>query len=184
MKHCDNLTPVGKAIIRDINFDPSKAMHKPTKVLLWCFHTRARQRQTNKTNVEPVYSYAFHTRSDKDGVKGIIGMHRFHICVVVVLLWCENTITLTAIFRVLTIAPYEYYFYHNSIIYNFQLIRNLSNSDTKPWWCKYRVYRPYIPGTQSLTLYFSLISLERGYLTYFTIIILLNIVYAPLVYVK
>ena len=29
---------------------------------LWCFHTRARQRQ-DKTNVEPVHSYdAFHTR--------------------------------------------------------------------------------------------------------------------------
>ena len=26
------------------------------------------------------------------GVKGIIGMHRFNICLVVVLLWCENTI--------------------------------------------------------------------------------------------
>ena len=62
---------------------------------LWCFHTRARQRQDNdKTNVEPVYSYyAFHTRSDKPGVKGIIGIHRFNICLVVVLLWCENTIT-------------------------------------------------------------------------------------------
>ena len=31
--------------------------------------------------------------SDKPGVKGIIGMHRFNICLVVVLLWCENTIT-------------------------------------------------------------------------------------------
>ena len=47
-----------------------------------------RQRQDNdKTNVEPVRSYdAFHTRSGvNDGVKGIIGMHRFNICVVVVL---------------------------------------------------------------------------------------------------
>ena len=35
---------------------------------------------------------AFHTRSDMSGVKGIIGMHRFNICLVVVLLWCENTI--------------------------------------------------------------------------------------------
>ena len=50
------------------------------------FHTNG------KTNVEPVHSYdAFHTRSDKPGVKGIIGMHRFNICLVVVLLWCENT---------------------------------------------------------------------------------------------
>ena len=51
--------------------------------LQWCFHTRARQRQDDKTNVEPVHSYdAFHTN---DGVKGIIGMHRFNICLVVVL---------------------------------------------------------------------------------------------------
>ena len=28
------------------------------------------------------------------GVKGIIGMHRFNICLVVVLLWWENTISL------------------------------------------------------------------------------------------
>ena len=27
------------------------------------------------------------------GVKGIIGMHRFNICLVVVLLWCENTMS-------------------------------------------------------------------------------------------
>ena len=33
-----------------------------------------------------MHSYdAFHTRSDKPGVKGIIGMHRFNICLVVVL---------------------------------------------------------------------------------------------------
>ena len=64
--------------------------------MLWCFHTRARQRQDNdKTNVEPVHSYyAFHIRSDISGVKGIIGMHRFNSCLVVVLLWSENTITL------------------------------------------------------------------------------------------
>ena len=54
---------------------------------LWCFHTRARQRQDNdKTKVEPVhFYYAFHTRSDKPGVKGIIEMHRFNFCLVVVL---------------------------------------------------------------------------------------------------
>ena len=63
---------------------------------LWCFHTRVRQRQDNKTNVESVHSYdAFHTRLVGPGVKGIIGMHRFKICLVVVLLWCENTITVT-----------------------------------------------------------------------------------------
>ena len=27
------------------------------------------------------------------GVKGIIRMHRFNICLVIVLLWCENTIS-------------------------------------------------------------------------------------------
>ena len=31
--------------------------------------------------------------SGNDSVKGIIGMHRFNFCVVVILLWCENTIT-------------------------------------------------------------------------------------------
>ena len=56
--------------------------------------TTTRQRQdNNKTNFEPVHSYdAFHTRFVGPGVKGIIGMHRFNICLVVVLLWCENTI--------------------------------------------------------------------------------------------
>ena len=54
---------------------------------LWCFHTRARQRQDNdKTKVEPVhFYYAFHTRFVGPGVKGIIEMHRFNICLVVVL---------------------------------------------------------------------------------------------------
>ena len=54
---------------------------------LMVFHTRARQRQDNdKTNVEPVHSYyPFHTRSDMSGVKGIIGIHRFNLCLVVVL---------------------------------------------------------------------------------------------------
>ena len=50
------------------------------------------EQDNDKTNVEPVHSYdAFHTRSDVSGVKGIIGMHRFNFCLVVVLLWCENT---------------------------------------------------------------------------------------------
>ena len=44
------------------------------------------EQDNGKTNVEPVHSYdAFHTRSDMSGVKGIIGMHRFNICLVVVL---------------------------------------------------------------------------------------------------
>ena len=69
-------------------FTPEPPLNQPT--------TRARQRQDNdKTNIEPVHSYdAFHTRSGNDGVKGIIGMHRFNICLVVVLLWCENTMRL------------------------------------------------------------------------------------------
>ena len=44
------------------------------------------EQDNDKTNVQPVHSYyAFHTRSDKPGVKGTIGMHRFNICLVVVL---------------------------------------------------------------------------------------------------
>ena len=57
--------------------------------------------QDNKTNVEPVHSYdAFHTRSNMSGVKGIIGMQVQHLscrCLVVVLLWCKNTISLTRV---------------------------------------------------------------------------------------
>ena len=42
--------------------------------------------QDNKTNVEPVHSYdVFHAVVAGPGVKGIIGMHRFNICLVVVL---------------------------------------------------------------------------------------------------
>ena len=85
---------------RDYTLKPLTCITSTGKCLLlcyalWCFHTRARQRQDNdKTNVEPVHSYdAFHTRSDMSGVKGIIGMHRFNIFLIV-LLWCENTITL------------------------------------------------------------------------------------------
>ena len=44
------------------------------------------EQDNDKTNVEPVHSYyAFHTRHVGPGVKGIIGMHRFNICLVVVL---------------------------------------------------------------------------------------------------
>ena len=64
-------------------------MYRPT----YCCGVLTPEQDNDKTNVEPVHSYeAFHTRSDKPGVKGIIGMHRFNICLVVVLLWCENTI--------------------------------------------------------------------------------------------
>ena len=52
------------------------------------------EQDTDKTNVEPVHSYeAFHTRSDKPGVKGIIGMHRFNICLVVLSLSCSGVKT-------------------------------------------------------------------------------------------
>ena len=63
--------------------------------VLWCFHTRARQRQDNdKTKVEPVHSYdAFHIRHVVPGVKGIIGMHRFKICLVIVLSSCSGVKT-------------------------------------------------------------------------------------------
>ena len=51
------------------------------------------EQDNDKTNVEPVHSCnAFHTRHVGPGVKGIIGMHRFNICLVV-LLWCENAIS-------------------------------------------------------------------------------------------
>ena len=64
-----------------------------SSMVLWCFHTRARQRQ-DKTNVEPVHSYgAFHTRYGNDGVKDIIGMHRFNICLVVLSLFCSGVKT-------------------------------------------------------------------------------------------
>ena len=50
--------------------------------------------------------YVFHTRSDKPGVKDIIEMHRFNICLVVVLLWCESTITLGLIAIIFSIKYY------------------------------------------------------------------------------
>ena len=53
------------------------------------------EQDNDNINVDPVHFYdTFHTRSDMSGVKGI--MHRFNICLVVVLLWCENTITVTS----------------------------------------------------------------------------------------
>ena len=49
-------------------------------------HQSKTTQDNDKTNVEPVHSYdAFHTRHVGPGVKGIIGMHRFNICLVVVL---------------------------------------------------------------------------------------------------
>ena len=67
----------------------------PCLTSLMVFSHQSKTRQRQDTCLEPVHSYyAFHTRSDMSGVKGIIGMHRFNICLVVVLLWCENTINL------------------------------------------------------------------------------------------
>ena len=44
------------------------------------------EQDNDKTNVELVHSYdAFPTRHAGPGVKGITGMHRFKICLVVVL---------------------------------------------------------------------------------------------------
>ena len=44
------------------------------------------EQDNDKTNFEPVQSYdAFHTRHVGPGVKGIIGMHSFNICLVIVL---------------------------------------------------------------------------------------------------
>ena len=56
------------------------------------------EQDNDKTNVEPVHSYdAFHTRHARPGVKGMKGMHRFNICLVIclviILLCCENTIS-------------------------------------------------------------------------------------------
>ena len=42
------------------------------------------EQDNDKTNVESVHSYdAFHTSRCRTGVKGIIGMHRFNICLAV-----------------------------------------------------------------------------------------------------
>ena len=52
------------------------------------------EQDNDKTNVEPVHSYdAFHTRSNTSGVKGIIEMHRFNICFVVLSLSCSGVNT-------------------------------------------------------------------------------------------
>ena len=79
----------------DYPYLPGRACPALVGARLWCFHTTARQRQDNdKTNVEPVHSYdAFHTRSNKPGVKGIIEMHRFNICLVVLSLSCSGVKT-------------------------------------------------------------------------------------------
>ena len=67
-------------------------IHRPLMVFSHQSKTTTRQRQDNdKTKVEPAHSYdAFHTRHVGPGVKGIIGMHRFNICLVVVLLSCSG----------------------------------------------------------------------------------------------
>ena len=69
------------------------------------FHTIARafsftngvftpEQDNDKTNVEPVHSYdAFHTVVAGPGVKGIVGMHRFNICLVVLSLSCSGVKT-------------------------------------------------------------------------------------------
>ena len=52
------------------------------------------EQDNDKTNVEPVHSYdAFHTILAGPGVNGIIGMHRFNICVVVLSLSCSGVKT-------------------------------------------------------------------------------------------
>ena len=56
------------------------------ETITYCNGVFTPEQDNDKTNVEPVHSYdAFHTSSDMSGVKGIIGMHRFNICLVVVL---------------------------------------------------------------------------------------------------
>ena len=60
---------------------PTVGLHR-----LMVFSHQSPEQDNDKTNVEHVhFYYAFHTRSDMSGVKDIIGMHRFNICLVVVL---------------------------------------------------------------------------------------------------
>ena len=60
-----------------------------------CYGVFTPEQDDDKTNVEPVHSYdAFHTRYVGPGVKGIIGMHRFNICLVVVNLTGLNKLQL------------------------------------------------------------------------------------------
>ena len=48
-----------------------------------CYGVFTPEQDNDKTNVEPVHSYdAFHARHVGPGVKGIIGMHMFNICLV------------------------------------------------------------------------------------------------------
>ena len=70
----------------------------PPCLLLWCFTP---EQDNYKTNVEPVHSYdAFHTRSGRhvwcERHHRNVGLQVQHLscrCLVVVLLWCENTIS-------------------------------------------------------------------------------------------
>ena len=53
---------------------------RPTRLracAIWCHGVFTPEQDNDKVD----------TRSSNDGVKGIIGMHRFNICLVVVLLW-------------------------------------------------------------------------------------------------
>ena len=62
------------------------------------------EQDNDKTNVEPVHSYdAFHTRHVGPGVKGIIGMHRFNICLVVLSLSCSGVKTPLAFIQVTSV---------------------------------------------------------------------------------
>ena len=82
---------------------------------IWCFQTRARQRQDNdKTNVEPVHSYdAFHTSRCRTWCERhhrnaqvqhlscrclVVVLSLSCRCLVVVLLWFENTNTHVVIY--------------------------------------------------------------------------------------
>ena len=68
------------------------------------FSHQSKTTTTDKINVEPVHFYdAFHTWFVGPGMKGTLGMHRFNICLVVVLLWCENTIIVHILFSELTL---------------------------------------------------------------------------------
>ena len=77
-----SLSPCMVPVSPTVSSSPNRVM-----VLSHQSKTTTRQRQDNdKTKVEPVHSYyAFHTRFVGPGVKGIIEMHRFNICLVIVL---------------------------------------------------------------------------------------------------
>ena len=102
--------------------------------------TTTRQWQDHdKTNVEPMHSYdAFHAVAAGPGVKGIIGMHRFNICLVVVLLWCENTIRLLRNERFMRISQHDESFIRKHLPE--RRVPNVRDVFNNPNWNEYKVF--------------------------------------------